>query len=119
MENIAELIGQFGFPIVAMVGLGYFIYFIWTFIGEHIDPALHEMHIALIRVIDKTRMLDQDMIRLQQKVNVVLEYRAVQKIIEQANKERELESLKERVNTSHVEKVKAKQEETGHDTKKN
>ena len=33
------------------------------------------MHFALIRVIDQTRMLDQDMIRLQQKVNVVLEYK--------------------------------------------
>lgn len=115
MDNVADLISQFGFPIVAMVGLGYFIYFIWTFIGEHIDPALHEMHIALIRVIDKTRMLDQDMIRLQQKVNVVLEYRAVQKIIEQAQKEKELEALKEKVNTSHVEKVK--NEETGHENK--
>ena len=112
MEGIADLIGQFGFPIVAMVGLGYFIYFIWTFIGEHIDPALHDMHIALIRVIDKTRMLDQDMIRLQQKVNVVLEYRAVQKIIEKAQKEKELEALKEQVNTSHVEKVKAKRGDT-------
>ena len=119
MDNVADLISQFGFPIVAMVGLGYFIYFIWTFIGEHIDPALHDMHIALIRVIDKTRMLDQDMIRLQQKVNVVLEYRAVQKIIEQAQKEKELEELKEKVNTTHVEKIKAKNEETGHDGKKN
>jgi len=118
MDGIADLIGQFGFPIVAMVGLGYFIYFIWTFIGEHIDPALHDMHIALIRVIDKTRMLDQDMIRLQQKVNVVLEYRAVQKIIEKAQQERELETLKEQVNTSHVERVKAKHEET-HNAKKN
>jgi len=104
MEQVAELIGQFGFPIVAMVGLGYFIYFIWTFIGEHIDPALHDMHIALIRVIDKTRMLDQDMIRLQQKVNVVLEYRSVQKILEQADKERELADLKEQVNTTQVKK---------------
>lgn len=114
MGEVADLIGQYGFPIVAMVGLGYFIYFIWTFIGEHIDPALHDMHIALIRVIDKTRMLDQDMIRLQQKVNVVLEYRAVQKIVEQANKERELDDLKQLVNTQ-VEKSHNKKEETGHD----
>ncbi len=65
--DIADLISQYGFPIVMAVGLGYFIYFIWNFIGEHIDPALQEMHVALIKVIDKTRMLDQDMIRLQQK----------------------------------------------------
>jgi hypothetical protein len=115
MEGVAELIGQFGFPIVAMVGLGYFIYFIWTFIGEHIDPALSDMHMALIRVIDKTRMLDQDMIRLQQKVNVVLEYRSVQKILEEADKERELKTLKEQVNTTQVRRLKIKNEETGHD----
>ena len=81
--DVGALISEFGFPVVMTVGLGYFIYFIWNFIGEHIDPALEDMHFALIRVIDKTRMLDQDMIRLQQKVNVVLEYKATQKILEQ------------------------------------
>lgn len=100
--DIAELIGQYGFPIVMAVGLGYFIYFIWNFIGEHIDPALSDMHVALIRVIDKTRMLDQDMIRLQQKVNVVLEYRAVQKILEKARQEKELEDLREQVHIAQV-----------------
>ena len=89
--DLGQLISDFGFPVVMTVGLGYFIYFIWNFIGEHIDPALGEMHIALIRVIDKTRMLDQDMIRLQQKVNVVLEYKATQKILEQDKMKEALE----------------------------
>ena len=106
MMDIADLISQYGFPIVMAVGLGYFIYFIWNFIGEHIDPALQDMHVALIKVIDKTRMLDQDMIRLQQKVNVVLEYRAVQKIIEKAQKDKELTELKEKIHISHVETSK-------------
>jgi hypothetical protein len=75
-------------------------------LGEHIDPALGDMHMALIRVIDKTRMLDQDMIRLQQKVNVVLEYRAVQKIIEKAQKDKELSELKEKIHISQVETSK-------------
>ena len=61
------------------VGLGYFIYYVWWYIGEYIEPKLDEMHFALIRVIDQTRMLDQDLIRLQQKVNVVLEYRENEK----------------------------------------
>ena len=47
----------------------------------------------LIRVIDKTRMLDQDMIRLQQKVNVVLEYKAVQKVLQEAKQKEALEHL--------------------------
>ena len=91
--EIAQLISDYGFPVVMAVGLGYFIYFIWRFIGEHIDPALEEMHFALIRVIDKTRMLDQDMIRLQQKVNVVLEYRARQEVLKDAEAQAALEEL--------------------------
>ena len=91
--DVAALIAEYGFPVVMAVGLGYFIYFIWKFIGEYIDPALEDMHVALIRVIDKTRMLDQDMIRLQQKVNVVLEYKATQKILQDAKQKEALEKI--------------------------
>jgi len=77
--NIIDLVSQYGFPIVMAVGLGYFIYYVWWFIGEHIEPEIEKMHFALIRVIDQTRMLDQDLIRLQQKVDVVLEYRENEK----------------------------------------
>lgn len=93
--DVAQLINEYGFPVVMAVGLGYFIFYIWRFIGEHIDPALGEMHIALIRVIDKTRMLDQDMIRLQQKVNVVLEYKARQQVLEEAKQKEALRKQEE------------------------
>jgi len=93
--DIAGLINEYGFPIVATVGLGYFIYYVWSYIGTHIKPALNGMHIALIRVIDQTRMLDQDMIRLQQKVNVVLEYRARQEVVQDAREKEALENTKE------------------------
>ena len=39
-------------------------------------------------------MLDQDMIRLQQKVNVVLEYNARNKIIEEHEEEEAVQELK-------------------------
>ena len=71
--DIAQLIADFGFPTVMVVGLGYFVYFVYNFIQEHLDPATEKMHFQLIRVIDQMRMLDQDLIRLQQKVDVVLE----------------------------------------------
>ena len=77
--NIVELISQYGFPIVMAVGLGYFIYYVWWFIGEHIEPEIEKMHMALIRIIDQTRMLDQDLIRLKTKVDVVLEYKENEK----------------------------------------
>ena len=52
VTGLAALVSDYGFPIVMTVGLGYFIFFIWKFIGEEIDPALEEMHMALIKVID-------------------------------------------------------------------
>ena len=78
--DIAQLISDHGYPVVATVGLGYFIFYVWKFIGTEIKPALGQMHMALIRVIDQTRMLDQDMIRLQQKVNTVLELKEENKL---------------------------------------
>jgi hypothetical protein len=88
MDTIAALINDFGFPVVMAVGMGYFIFYVWNFVITQLNPKLGTMHMALIRVIDQTRMLDQDMIRLQQKVNVVLEYRAQQLIADDA-KDRE------------------------------
>ena len=73
MEDIALIIQQFGFPILAMLGLGYFVYFVWTTITEKIDPAIEKSKFTLIQLIDQIRMLDQDMIRLQKKLDTVLE----------------------------------------------
>ena len=83
MQDVSKLITDFGFPIVMSVGMGYFIYYIWQFISNNIQPELDAMHLALIKCIDQNRMLDNDMIRLQQKVNVVLEYREKDKIQEE------------------------------------
>ena len=77
--DISGLVADYGFPAVMAVGMGYFIYYVWAFINSEIAPQLKDMHMALIRVIDQVRMLDQDMIRLQQKVNVVLEYKENEK----------------------------------------
>ena len=94
MGDVAKLITEFGFPVVMAVGMGYFIYYIWQFISNNIQPELDAMHLALIKCIDQNRMLDNDMIRLQQKVNVVLEYRERQKVIDDAAEKAELEKLK-------------------------
>jgi|TARA_R110000803_G_scaffold44979_3_gene95026 hypothetical protein len=71
--DIVKLVSEFGFPVVMVVGLGYFVYFVWQTITNKIDPAVQEMKITIIRLTDQLRLLDQDMIRLQQKVNTVLE----------------------------------------------
>ena len=77
--EIVDAIQKFGFPIVAMVGLGYFVYFVWKTITQVINPTVKEMHMTLIKLIDQIRMLDNDMIRLQQKVNTVLQMKENEK----------------------------------------
>ena len=71
--DIAQLITEFGFPVVMVVGLGYFVYFVWQTITKKIDPAVEQMKTTIIRLTDQLRLLDQDMIRLQQKLHTVLE----------------------------------------------
>ena len=88
--DLSSLIKDFGFPVVMSVGMGYFIYYVWAFISVYIKPELSRMHMALIRVIDQTRMLDNDMIRLQQKVNVVLEYREQMELKEEGKNEKKV-----------------------------
>ena len=73
--NIATLISDYGFPIVATIGLLYMIYFIWGFITNNIKKKLSETSKTLVGLIDRIRMLDNDIIRLQQKLDTVIEFR--------------------------------------------
>jgi hypothetical protein len=75
MGGIAELINKYGFPIVAAGGMGYMIYYVWTWATKEIKPVTSEASTVLIALIDRIRMLDNDLIRLNQKINIVLQLR--------------------------------------------
>ena len=75
MGEIAELINKYGFPIIAAGGLGYFVYYVWQWVTNEIKPVTGEANKTLIELIDRVRMLDNDLIRLNQKVNVILSLR--------------------------------------------
>ena len=77
--DIAQVVSDFGFPVVMVVGLGYFVYFVWQTITNVIDPAVEEMKTTIIRLTDQLRLLDQDMIRLKEKVNTVLQLQEQEK----------------------------------------
>ena len=88
--DIVQIVAEFGFPVVMVVGLGYFVYFVWQTITNKIDPAVQEMKGTIIRLTDQLRLLDQDMIRLQQKVNTVIEIKEQDgKTAEPKNKKQE------------------------------
>ena len=69
MDSLTTAIADYGFPIIAVLGLLWFVYFIWKFITEQIKPKLAETNRILIGLIDRIRVLDNDLIRLQQKLN--------------------------------------------------
>ena len=77
--DVAQLISEYGFPIVATVGLLYMIYFIWNFVTKKIKPKLSETNAIVVDLIDRIRLLDNDIIRLQQKLDTVIELRERQK----------------------------------------
>ena len=70
--EVVDLIQKFGFPTVMVLGLGYFVYYVWQTITKTIDPAVSEMKTTIIRLTDQLRLLDQDMIRLKEKVDTVV-----------------------------------------------
>jgi hypothetical protein len=76
--DIVSLINKYGFPIVAAGGMGYLIFYVWKWATQEIKPVLSEANTVLIALIDRIRMLDNDLIRLNQKVNVVLTLRGQQ-----------------------------------------
>ena len=75
---IADMVNQFGFTIIIALAMGYFIYFVWKFVTEELEPMIDKQQTTLVKLIDQMRMLDQDQIRLQEKLNTVLEYREAQ-----------------------------------------
>lgn len=93
--DIAQAVSDYGFPIIAAIGMGYFIFFIWTWVTTVIDPVIGQTMGTLIKLVDRVRMLDNDMIRLNTKLSMVLEHKA------KLDKERR-DELEEIINKYHA-----------------
>lgn len=72
LKDIADYINVYGFPIIASMGMGYIVYYVWTWTTTVIKPILDEAYMVLVTLIDQIRILDSDMIRLKQKLSTVL-----------------------------------------------
>ena len=71
--TIVEAISKYGFPIVAATGMGYLIYYVWKWATQEIKPVLTEANTVLIELIERIRMLDNDLIRLNEKLNTIIQ----------------------------------------------
>ena len=74
--DLGAVVSDYGFPIIAAMGMGYFIFLIWTWVTTVIDPVIGETMGTLIKLVDRVRMLDNDIIRLNTKLSMVLEHEA-------------------------------------------
>ena len=72
-DTLVQAINDFGFPVIAAGGLGYFVYYTWNWVVKEIKPVLDESTATLIGLIDRIRMLDNDMIRLNNKIQMILQ----------------------------------------------
>lgn len=73
-----ELIGavnKYGFPIIAATCLGGFIYYVWKWVTESVEPVISTAKSTLVALINRIRLMDNDLIRLDQKVETVMELR--------------------------------------------
>jgi hypothetical protein len=93
--DIAEMVNKYGFPIISAAGMGYFIYFVWKWVTEEIKPVIGQANGTLIALIDRIRMLDNDLIRLNQKVETVMELRGKSIEYERIKAEQEINKVVE------------------------
>ena len=91
-----ELVNKYGFPIVAAGGMGYFVYFVWKWVTTEIKPVIGQANGTLIALIDRIRMLDNDLIRLNQKVETVMELRGKTIEKERIEAEKEINQVKKK-----------------------
>lgn len=93
MGDIVNLVNKYGFPIVMAVGMGYIIKYVWTWATTEVKPVINDANTVLIALIDRIRMLDNDLIRLNQKVNTVLHLRGKSIEFERVEAEAEINKV--------------------------
>ena len=76
---LLDILNEYGFATMAAVAMGWFIWFIYVYITTQIKVKLSQMNGVLIGLIDRIRMLDNDLIRLRSKLNTILTIRENQK----------------------------------------
>ena len=54
--DLVKLINQYGFPIIAAFGMGYFIFFVWKWVTTEVKPVMSDTSKTLIAVVDRIRI---------------------------------------------------------------
>lgn len=85
----ADVITKFGFPVIALIGVGTFIWYIWKWVTTKVNPTLDEAGSSLGKLKKQVQALDNDMIRLNTKLKILTQERY---IIDRHKKEDDLKN---------------------------
>ena len=70
-NKLITLVNDFGFPVVLAVLMMGFIWYMFKYVTNELKPKLGEANTVLIGLLDRIRMLDNDLIRLKAKIDTV------------------------------------------------
>ena len=73
----ADTIGTYGFPVIALLLCGYFIWYIWKWVTKEVKPALSQAGGSLGKLKKQIQALDNDMIRLNMKLKILIQERQI------------------------------------------
>jgi hypothetical protein len=73
----ADTIQTFGFPVIALLLTGYFIWYIWKWVTKEVRPALSDAGRSLGILKKQIQALDNDMIRLNMKLKILIQERQI------------------------------------------
>ena len=72
-EFWADTVGTYGFPVIALLLTGYFIWYIWGWVTKEVKPALSQCGSSLGKLKKQIQALDNDMIRLDMKLKILIQ----------------------------------------------
>lgn len=72
-QQITTLVNDLGFPIVASLGLIWFIWWIWNFVVGDIKPKLNDLKKTAALISYNQSVTEKNMIRLSEKLETVME----------------------------------------------
>ena len=64
IDHFAKMVQDFGFPVIAAIGLGYFVFYVWKWVTKDISPTIGESKKTLIGLIDKDSQCDKAVLKI-------------------------------------------------------
>ena len=76
-QHWADIVSKFGFSLIAIIGLGFFVWHIWKWVTTKVNPALDSCGASLGKLKKQIQSLDNDMIRLNMKLKILIQERHI------------------------------------------